>query len=177
MGISDNNIWPLHLVFIFLHSLFMITAMNLKTIVKPLLWCLLTVAGIGAMQGCDIETSSKGNLYGYWHLCRIDTIGAGECDMTQKKAFWAIQANVVEITDREYVFPQVIFSFKQQNDSLLLSNPLLKDRYNQDPKFEDVSQLAFYGIDTLNPEYFIEILSSDKMTLANDKVKLYFKKL
>ena len=144
---------------------------------KKLIYLIITAACIITMQACEFETSSHGNLYGYWHLCTIDTIGASTHDMSQKMAFWAVQANVIEVTDRDYIYPQVVFSFKKVNDSLMMFKPLIKDRYSQDPPVEDVSQLLFYGIDNLEPDFCIEKLTSDKMTLSNSKVRLNFKKL
>ena len=144
---------------------------------KKLAYLIFIAACIIGMQACDFEMSSHGNLYGYWHLCSIDTIGAASQDMTQKKAFWAVQANVIEVTDRDYIYPQVVFNFKQVGDSLMMSKPLIKDRYSQDPPVEDVNQLSFYGIDKLEPDFLIEKLTASKMTISNSRVRLNFKKL
>ena len=54
-------------------------------------------AGSQLLTSCDLETSSNGNLDGFWHLVKVDTLQTGGVKDTSKKLiFWAFQLNLMK---------------------------------------------------------------------------------
>lgn len=51
---------------------------------------LFFIIGIGLLlTSCDIETSDNGDLDGYWHLVRVDTLATGvSSDLSETRVFW-----------------------------------------------------------------------------------------
>ena len=55
---------------------------------------------ISAMMSCEIETSGNGDLDGFWHLVRVDTLSTGGmCDMSGRRVFWSVQVGILNATD------------------------------------------------------------------------------
>ena len=53
------------------------------------------------LGGCSIEMSDNGELDGYWHLERVDTLSTGGvCDLSGQLRFWAVQAKMLALMDR-----------------------------------------------------------------------------
>ena len=131
---------------------------------------------LAIIQSCDVETSSHGNLYGYWHLESVDTINGGVADRSGELVFWSVQAQLIECVDRNNEYSPIIFHFQKQDDNLLLCQAYYNDRERGDPEVVDVTRVYVYGLSSLQPNLHIEHLTSSKLTLSDDTVRLHFKK-
>lgn len=126
--------------------------------------------------GCDLERSSHGDLYGYWHLERIDSMNGNFIDMTDQLKFWAVQSKLIEMSDHDGKYEAIIFHFERQGDSLYLSDAHVSDRMQGDPVAEAVWQVEPFGVNSLTPRLRIVSLSSGKLILSNQIVRLNLKK-
>ena len=139
---------------------------------KKLLLCLLTLL---LMVSCELETSSNGDLDGLWHLCSIETADSVQ-DISDKTIFWAVQVKLLSVrgAGTEY-----LLRFHLTDDSLLVRDPYVSDRFHQmgnDSLVTDPAGLYPYGIFHLQEHFKVERLTNRRMTLKSDKARLRFKK-
>ena len=125
---------------------------------------------------CDLETSKNGDLDGFWHLERVDTLStSGSLDLSQAKLFWAFQKDLLQLRGDEQEF---YLRFNHNDDQLDLSNPHLRDREKDDPAISSSTMYLIrpYGINE-EEEYFQVInLDNDNMVLRNQDLQLWFRK-
>ena len=125
---------------------------------------------------CDLETSKNGDLDGFWHLERVDTLStSGSLDLSQAKLFWAFQKDLLQLRGDEQEF---YLRFNHHDDQLDLSNPHLRDREKDDPAISSSTMYLIrpYGINE-EEEYFQVInLDNDYMVLRNQDLQLWFRK-
>jgi len=137
---------------------------------------LLGLSSLFVIAACELETSSDGNLYGYWHLENIDSVAGGITDMGDGLIFWAVQSNLIECSDRTDAHSPVLFRFERQDNSLHMGQAYYNLRDQGDPEVTDVTRLYPYGIGSLEPVFDIEKLSSDRLIITDGVVRLSFKK-
>ena len=129
------------------------------------------------LAACDVEFSSHGNLYGYWHLESIDSIGSGtHVDMKDQLKFWAVQSRLIELSDHDGKYSPVIFHFDQVGDSLFLYDGHLSNRDTGDPEPDGVWQVQVFGINSLAPRLRIDDLTSGELSLSTREVHMKLKK-
>lgn len=131
------------------------------------------------MSSCELHRSNNGDLDGYWHLIRVDTLSTGGWyDMSERLVFWGIQANLIEAVDHENdpVHYGYLFYFEKTETSLRVFNAYKHDRANGDIKVTDVADIASLGINSLDDVFQILSLNSDKMILADNQLRLVFRK-
>ena len=125
---------------------------------------------------CDLETSKNGDLDGFWHLERVDTLStSGSLDLSQAKLFWAFQKDLLQLRGDEQEF---YLRFNHHDNQLDLSNPHLRDREKDDPAISSSTMYLIrpYGINE-EEEYFQVInLDNDNMVLRNQDLQLWFRK-
>lgn len=128
---------------------------------------------------CDLETSDNGDLDGFWHLERVDTLSTGgTCDLSDSELFWSFEVRLMALqggSDRFYL------RFRQTEDSLTVFSPYYNAGHEGgsatgDIPVSDPSAMAQYGIDSLEVHYKKEALSSSKMILRSPRLRLYFRK-
>lgn len=130
------------------------------------------------LVSCELETSGNGDLDGYWHLNRVDTLATGGvCDMSDDMMFWAVQVNLLNTFDRGGNAGSYMFRFEHKPGSLRLYDPYKDDRMDGDPKVESPEVLSPFGVNALDETFNIESLSGSRMVLSTDKLKLSFNKL
>ncbi|MFA4047370.1 lipocalin-like domain-containing protein [Prevotella sp. PCHR] len=145
---------------------------------KYILFPLILFAGILPFVSCELETSDNGDLDGFWHLVRIDTLDTqGTCDMKQERIFWSFQKNLLHVDDKTGMNSSILLRFNHSSGSLTLSDPYIYDRGAGDIKLEDVSLLYPFGINSLTETFDVESLSSSRMTIASPVLRLSFKKM
>lgn len=126
---------------------------------------------------CDVEFSSHGDLYGYWHLESVDSVASGvHVNMKDQLKFWSVQSKLIEMNDHDGVFSPVIFHFDQVGDSLLLYDAHFNNRETGDPEPEGVWQVLVYGINSLTPHLRVDALTNSSLTLSTQEVRLKLKK-
>ncbi len=136
----------------------------------------ITALALGTLTACEIESHDNGKIDGFWHLEHIDTLATGgTLDVSNEKLFWSVQVRLLEVSNKT-TGAKYIFSFRQANGSLYLSNPLVSDRIKGDPEVEDVKVLAPYGINSLDETFAVEALDGKKMILKSETLRLKLKK-
>lgn len=149
----------------------------MKHIIIYIMPCALFLWIISMLSSCEIETHSKGNIDGNWHLEQIDSLNTGGInDLSNERIFWGVQANLVQLKD--YYLPDSIYlmRFHMENDMFTLYEPHINDRDLHDPEVTDVSSLAHFGVNNLRESFQIEKLSANRLILKAEKLRLYFKK-
>ena len=142
--------------------------------IKSIIIAALTVS---CLASCDLETSDNGDLDGFWHMERVDTLATGGvCDLSERRVFWSVQVGLVNVTDYDKEARGYLFHFENVNSSLRLYDPYKDNREEGDIKVEDPSILSPYGVNALDETFRIEGLSANRMTLATDELRLSFKK-
>ena len=125
---------------------------------------------------CDLETSKNGDLDGFWHLERVDTLStSGSLDLSQAKLFWAFQKDLLQLRGDEQEF---YLRFNHHDDQLDLSNPHLRDREKDDPAISSSTMYLIrpYGINEEEECYQVVTLDNDNMVLRNQNLQLWFRK-
>lgn len=145
---------------------------------KMFLFTIIT-AIVAVFHACDnVEFSTDGNLYGYWHLVAVDTLGTQQTsDMSHQRIFWSVESKLVGMCDRDGVHPEIICEFERVGDTLIFHSPYYSNRNEGDILIDDVQALAPYGLSSMQPKMFIEKLSSGKLILLTPQLRLKFKKL
>lgn len=125
---------------------------------------------------CDLETSKNGDLDGFWHLERVDTLStSGSLDLSQEKLFWAFQKDLLQLRGDQQEF---YLRFNHHDNHLDLSNPRLKDREKDDPAISSSTMYLIlpYGINEEQEYFQVVTLNSDDMVLRNQYLQLRFRK-
>ena len=130
---------------------------------------------------CSIEMSGNGDLDGFWHLERIDTLDTGgTLSLADSLRFWAVQAKLLAWVDRGNAHHGGYFGYLARFDHsagrLRVYQPYLNDRANGDIPVEDAAELAPFGVNALDETFTVEELSGSSMTLRSDVLRLWFRK-
>lgn len=122
---------------------------------------------------CELETSDNGDLDGMWRLASIDTLAtSGSKDMNGTKLYWSFQMHLLQFSDKTGENSNVLLRFEHSDGILRVYNP-----YIEDEPVNDASLLAPFGMNKLEEEFTVESLSSSKMTLKSETLRLKFRKL
>lgn len=133
---------------------------------------------VSVMASCDLETSDNGNLDGFWHMVRVDTLSTGgTCGMPDRRVFWSVQKNIINVADYDKTPRGYIFHFENTGSSLRLYDAYTDNRAEGDIKVEDPSELSPFGINALEETFQIESLGRSHMTLTTNRLRLSFKKM
>lgn len=131
-----------------------------------------------ALGACTIETSGNGDLDGFWHLVRVDTIATGGVkDLSAERIFWSIQGPLLDVRDADGRYQECISHFERQGDSLFIKDQYVYDRAEGDHLIDDVSLLAPYGINKLGEHFRILTLSGGDMMLESEMLRLRLEKM
>jgi hypothetical protein len=143
---------------------------------KKMLFPLVLAAMLGA--ACDnFHASDNGKLDGFWQLTAVDTLKNGvTVDVREKRIFWAVQANLLEIRDISGNGINVFFRFSHQGNSLILSDPVADKRIISDSTVTDASTIRRYGISQLRDTLQVLQLTDEKMTLESRLQRMFFRK-
>lgn len=148
---------------------------------RKILLIFFLIMTLGWLSSCEIESSSKGNLYGFWHLVSIDSLYSdtpqGNVDYSQKLIFWAVQAHLVELMDQTLEHSPIVCRFEREGDSLFFDTPYYLDRSIGDSLVAEIERMNYYGLNAMRPHMLIESLSQNKLVIKTDVVRLRFRKL
>ena len=131
---------------------------------------------------CELEISDNGKLDGNWHLTSIDTLATGgQCDLSQQRIYWAVQGKLLYVRDIAQNPIGYFFRFRQESNHLILSEPYLSGGHEDnedggDHQVTDVDILRPFGINNLEEDYIKEQLTSSRMTLQSETLRLNFVK-
>ena len=126
---------------------------------------------------CTLEVSDNGDLDGYWQLTRVDSLVTGNsADMRETGIFWAVSYEMLVTRSTKQPMGEVIFEFQHTADSLFLTNPYVLYRDSSDIKVTDVNYLRRFGVNSLDEKFHVLQLSSSKMVLESELLRLYLRK-
>lgn len=132
------------------------------------------------LSSCHLESmQDNGDLTGFWHLERIDTIQTGGVnDLSGRRIFWAVENKMLVMQGANGNYS---FRFRQTGDSLILSDPYRNYGHEEegqggDVKVTDPSVLHQYGIHHLEEHFHKDKLKGTDMVLSTDSLRLQFKK-
>ena len=74
----------------------------------------------------------------------------------------------------EYV--PIYFRFELKEDKLRVYEPVADRRIVSDSIVTDVETVRFYGLNSLDETFHVLQLEETKMTLENERLRLYFRK-
>ena len=132
-----------------------------------------------SLGSCDIETSDNGTLDGYWHLIKVDTLSTGgSCEKAEALIFWSFQMRLMNVVDHvnDPDHFGYFLRFEYENNVLHLYNPYQNMRKDGDIKVEDPTVLAPFGINSLEENFYMEVLNDDEMVVNNNVLRLTFEK-
>ena len=133
---------------------------------------------------CDLESSDNGDLDGFWHLERIDTLATGRsADLSKLHVFWGIEYKLISARETDYGKESMYFRFEQTNDSLKITKVYL-DHGHQDkgplggdiPLNRVTADLRYYGVNDIPEGFAKEALNGSKMILRSKTLRLQFRK-
>ena len=144
----------------------------------------LLAIGLLMLSACDIHSSDNGALDGYWQLASIDTLGGQSSDVREKRIFWAVQGNLLEMQNWSIevpnaINPMLVYHFTLKNNQLTLSAPIMYDRTDNssnDSVVTDVAVLRQYGLMHIATSFQVLQLSHSDMTLKTERQQLHFRK-
>lgn len=139
-----------------------------------------------SLVSCTIESSKNGDLDGFWHLERIDTLATGKTsDYSEKRIFWGIEHKLLYVKDADAGTRGYLLRFEQTSDSLKLSSPY-KFNWHEDQGSDEepggdipvknVEPLRPFGLNALEEKFAKEALDGSKMILRSKTLRLYFKR-
>ena len=136
---------------------------------------MLSVLSLFFLVGCELETTDNGDLDGYWHQERVDSLSSQRSvDYGQARIFWSIQFKLLQLSDLEN--NTIIYNLVYDNQQLTLANPYMFDRADGDTLVTDVEVLRRYGVNALQENMKVVSLQSDRMVLESPVLRLHFKK-
>lgn len=140
---------------------------------------LLTMMGVAlALTACELETSTNGDLDGFWQLTQVDTLSTGgQTDMRMTGVTWSFQGRIMELRiAKKSTEKPVICQFSHDGDSLRVYNPYIIDRVNDDKIITDVKPMQLYGFSKPEENFFFLQLNSKTMVLRSEQLQLSFRK-
>lgn len=136
------------------------------------------VALVMCLVSCDLEVSDNGNLDGFWHLERVDTLKTGGMtDLSDQFLFWSVQMDLMELSKRDHDTAFVLFRFEKKDGVLRVYNPMLFDGTDSEIPVDDLSVLMPYGINSFDETLRVVTLSSGRMVLETDRLRFSFTKM
>lgn len=131
-----------------------------------------------AMTSCELEGSGNGDLDGFWHIERIDTLATGGvADYSQNLFFWSFQGKLLSLNNKSHTTPDCLTRFNKTGNTLTISEPFRDDRMGGDEPLETPELLQPYGVNKIEESFVIEALSGSKMILKSETLRINFKKL
>lgn len=140
---------------------------------KKLLYLFLVII----IMACDFETSNNGKLDGNWQLAQLDTLSTGGSgDMRSSGIYLCVQHHLLEMKSLYDIEKNVFFRFEQTETTLRLYNPVSDNKNISDSVVTSPLTLQPFGLQSLDEMMAIEQLTSDNLTLRNDKFRYHFRK-
>ena len=138
---------------------------------------LIFLFSLFTFTSCELETSGNGDLDGMWHIERMDSvIGGAQTDLKGERLYWSFQHKLLQLDDKNWIYPSVLMRFEKRGSTLLLSEPYLYNREEGDEPLTDPSYLFPFGINMLNDTFAIEKLKGDNFVITSKTVRLHLKK-
>lgn len=138
-----------------------------------------TIIGILlGLASCELETSTNGDLDGFWLITDVDTIATGgHVDLRDSSYTWSFQGRIMEVRRASHMVNEAfICKFEHRGGFLRVYDIYQIAREFEDPLMEDVTKLRPYGINQLDECFMVLKLNDDRMILESSGLRLYFRK-
>ena len=137
---------------------------------KKILMIIMAVAF--GLTACELERSENGDFDGVWKMQGVDSLSNGKhADLHERQVAYAVQKDLLQLSGNG---PTILCRFQFQGDSLIVSDP--RSAGGNDPSTDNLNHLRGYGIDRLPMSFHIDALSSSRMILKSEALRLYFEK-
>ena len=137
----------------------------------------LCVSLLFVFSSCELETSSHGDLYGMWHLERIDSLSSSaQLSMRDALLFWSFQGKLLELDDKSGEHRSVLLRFEERSDALRVYEPYLYNREEGDEPLSDAGYLRVFGIQDLEETFSIEELGGSRLVLRSNLLRLHLRR-
>lgn len=137
----------------------------------------LALAALLSTACSDFHTSDNGLLDGFWQLSQVDTLATNRSgDVRDRKMFWAVQGDLLEVRDLATYHVSVFFRFEHRDGMLTLSHPVVDNRLVSDSLVQDVNTISFYGIDHMEEMFKVLQLDKKAMTLESERLRMHFRR-
>ena len=151
--------------------------MKTMKILKSVCAAVMVAGAMCGMSACDWE-ESHGQLDGFWHLQAVDTLATGgQCQLEEPTVFWSVEGKVLET--RILPFKILFFRYDHQGDELRLYAPMgTKDPTVTDADYPitDETRLYEFGVHGLDTRFRILQLTSQRLVLQDDTLRLHFER-
>lgn len=146
---------------------------------KNIVSLLFFVAAAFGFASCDgLEMSQNGKLEGYWHIVEIDTLATGGVrDMSKSTLFLGVQMQLMSFYDSSATIANLFSHFEKGESTLRIYDFYRDDRLAGDHQETNIQATRQYGINNLNETFVIEHLSSKRMVLRSNTLRIKFIKL
>lgn len=132
------------------------------------------------MSGCNY--SNNGDLDGMWYMTQIDSISSGETfKMRDTGISWSFQGKLMQIGNHRsnsYWNNPIMCYFSVKGNQLEVHDPFIYDRMKGDKEItaDSIHMLKPFGINNIPENFMIEKLSSSKLQINDDIIRISFEK-
>ena len=132
------------------------------------------------MTGCDY--SDNGDLDGMWYVIQIDSIcSSNSIEMRETGISWSFQAKLMQIGNHQsnsYWNNPIMCGFSVKGNQLEVYNPFIYDRMKGDKEItaDSIHLIKPFGINSIPDNFMIEKLSSRKLQINDDIIRIIFEK-
>lgn len=160
---------------------------NNKSSLTKLFVTTVVAALLMSLASCEIETSDNGELDGFWHLERIDSLENGKTvDCSNQLIFWGVQLRLIEAKDMgNNSINHLYLRFEQTSDCLYI-NKVYENHWHEDNPNAEVGgdvpvevandETRHYGINNIPEGFLKERLDGSKMVLKSKMLRLTFRR-
>lgn len=135
------------------------------------------------LSSCEMEMSSNGVLDGYWQMTEMQWKGCDRAtDMRDSGVYWAVEFKLLEINSLKNKpgYPRrYICRFEHTGETLRVFEPRVELHDISDTLVtaaSDKKELRESGLHDADVTYAIIQLTSDRMELKSDSVRMVFRK-
>lgn len=123
-----------------------------------------------------VDTSRNGKLDGLWQMTHVDTLATGGIfETTANRVYYAVQGNMLQMNATANG-ERYIFRFSLNDNKLKIYDARINDREAGDVPVTNVDRLRPYGMSKLEELFVVEQLTSQRMILRSETLRLTFRK-
>ena len=131
-----------------------------------------------SMAACELETSTHGDLDGFWLLTGVDTLATGgHQELRDSSLTWSFQGRILEIRRASHRYNEAfICKFQHEGGYIRVYDIYTIRREFDDPRVEDLTPLRKYGVNALDERFLVVTLNDDRMVLQSNGLQINFEK-
>ena len=141
----------------------------------------MLLLGLSSAHFSSCTRIDNGDLDGLWLITQVDSLQTGTSDNVRENVrTWSFQNNLMQFYNQKGEnyddwSMTMMGRFEHTNDMLIISDPFIYNRMegNIHLTIDSVQYLAPHYINSLPDTFYIEQLTSKKMRIADDVVRLH----